>query len=100
MENPEIPWNYKDFGENGSLTFDFIKNNRTICNGIDYLENVSVNNFDVEKAMFLERRRRQYMASYQIQQWWLKETSNPKNVVCLRRLERDYDSDICQVTPN
>lgn len=90
IDNPDIPWNYKDFGENGSLTFDFIKKNITICNGIDYLENVSINNFDVEKATFLERRRRQYMASYQIQQWWFKVTSHPENVVCRRRLERVF----------
>lgn len=100
MENWDIPWDYKDFGENGTLTFDFIQENPTICDGVEYLENVCVNEFHVEKAAFLEGRRREYMAAYQIQQWWLKETSNPKNVVCMRRLDRDYDSEMCQVTPN
>ena len=100
MENSDIPWDYKDFGENGTLTFDFIQENPTICDGVEYLENVCVNEFHVEKEAFLEGRRREYMAAYQIQQWWLKETSNPKNSVCLRRLERDYDSEMCQATPN
>ena len=92
MDNPDIPWNYKDFGENGTLTFDFILNNPTICDGVDYLENVSSNEFHVEKAAFLEERRREYLAAYKIQQWWLKETSRPENAVCQRRLERDYDA--------
>jgi hypothetical protein len=99
VENPDIQWNYKDFGENGSLTFDFILENPTIFDGIDYLNNVSVNEFVAEKATFLERRRREYMAAYQIQQWWMRETSDPRNVVCQRRLEREFD-EMFQDTPN
>jgi hypothetical protein len=99
IENSDIPWNYKDFGENGTLTFDFILENPTICAGVDYLENVCVNDFRVEKEAFLERRRREYMAAYQIQQWWLRVTSDPRNVVCRRRLEREFD-EMFQVTPN
>jgi hypothetical protein len=99
MENSDIPWNYKDFGENGTLKFDFILENHTICNGVDYLENVCVNDFRVEKEAFLERRRREYLAAYKIQQWWWCVTSHPANVVCRRRLERDY-AEMFQVTPN
>lgn len=98
MENSDIPWNYEDFGENGSLSFDFIRENPTICGGIEYLNNVSVNEFKVEKEAFLEKRRREYMSAYMIQQWWHHVTSDPRNVVCRRRLERDYD-EMFQVTP-
>ncbi len=90
MENPDIPWEYENFGENASLTFDFMLENPTICDGVEYLGNVSVNKFTAEKAAFLERRRREYMAAYKIQQWWLRTTSDPGNVVCQRRLERDF----------
>jgi hypothetical protein len=90
IANPDIPWEYEHFGENASLTFDFILENPTICDGVEYLGNVSVNKFDAEKAAYLERRRREYMAAYQIQQWWLRTTSDPRNVVCIRRLERDF----------
>jgi hypothetical protein len=99
MENSDIPWNYKDFGENGTLKFDFILDNHTICDGVDYLENVCVNDFRVEKEAFLERRRREYLTAYKIQQWWWCVTSHPANVVCRRRLERDY-AEMFQVTPN
>ena len=44
-----------------------------------------------EKKMFEERKKREHMASYKIQQWWLQVTSHPNNPVCKRRLERDYE---------
>ena len=97
--NPQLPWKYQDFGMNGSLRFDFIINNPTIFDGCQYLNDICLNVFSVEKAAFLERRRREYMAAYRIQQWWLRVTSHPANVVCQRRLERDY-AEMFQVTPN
>lgn len=88
--NPDIPWDYDSFGENPSLRFDFIAANRTIIDGYEYLYNIYWNAFVAEKSAYLERRRREYMAAYQIQQWWLRTTSDPRNVVCIRRLERDF----------
>lgn len=43
-----------------------------------------------EKQMFEERRKREHLAAYRIQQWWLQVTSDPSNPVCKRRLEREY----------
>jgi len=98
INTPELGWDYNDVGINKTLRFQFILDNRTI-HGKEYLEYVDDNEFAVEKAAFLERRRREYMAAYRIQQWWWCVTSHPANVVCQRRLERDY-AEMLQVTPN
>jgi hypothetical protein len=52
-----------------------------------------------EKEKFEERRKREHLAAYRIQQWWLRVTSHPDNPVCKRRLEQDYE-EMFQVTPN
>ena len=90
IKTPELGWDYHDVGINNTLRFQFILDNRTI-NGKEYLDYVDDNEFVVEKAAFLERRRREYLAAYRIQQWWMRVTSDPRNPVCQRRLEREYD---------
>jgi hypothetical protein len=52
-----------------------------------------------EKRLFEERRKREHLAAYRIQQWWLQVTSHPDNPVCRRRLEREYE-EMFQVAPN
>lgn len=89
IKTPELGWDYNDVGINNTLRFQFILDNRKI-NGKEYLDYVDENEFVVEKAAFLERRRREYLAAYRIQQWWWRVTSNPANVVCQHRLEREY----------
>lgn len=98
INTPELGWDYNDVGINKTLRFQFILDNPTI-NGKEYLDYVDDNEFVVEKAAFLERRRRDYLAAYKIQQWWWRVTSNPANPVCRRRLEREY-AEMFQVTPN
>jgi hypothetical protein len=55
--------------------------------------------YSYEKKCFEERKHREHMAAYRIQQWWIKVTGHPQNPVCIRRLEREYD-EMFQVTPN
>lgn len=90
VNTPEINWDYSALGSNSTLRFQFILDNPTI-NGESYLDCVDYNDFRCEKQAFLERRRREYMSAYKIQQWWWCVTSNPVNVVCQRRLESDYE---------
>jgi hypothetical protein len=52
-----------------------------------------------EKMLFEERKKREHVAAYTIQQWWLQVTSHPDNPVCKRRLEREYE-EMFQVAPN
>jgi len=52
-----------------------------------------------EKQLFEYKLKNEHMAAYKIQQWWFCVTSNPRNPVCKRRLEREYN-EMFQVTPN
>lgn len=90
VDTPELDWDYAGVSTNNKLRFQFMLDNPTI-NGNEYLDYyVDENEFVAEKAAFLERRRRDYLAAYRIQQWWWRVTSHPANPVCRRRLEREY----------
>jgi hypothetical protein len=88
----------------GNLTFDYLIENKE---GIKMLQDHDVlkpgkllcEEYTHEEKSFKERKYREHMAAYCIQQWWLRVTSNPRNPVCIRRLEREYD-EMYQVTPN
>lgn len=89
IKTPELGWDFNEVGINNTLRFQFILDNRKI-NGKEYLDYVDENEFVVEKAAFLERKQREYLAAYRVQQWWWRVTSNPANLVCQHRLEREY----------
>jgi hypothetical protein len=44
-----------------------------------------------EKQRFVDKSRREYLAGYRIYQWWMWVTSNPRNSVCHRKLEQEFD---------
>ena len=83
-----------------NLTFDYLIEHKDAF--IEFIEQDTDNiimvaqlfqkEYPYEKKCFTERKQREYMAAYRIQQWWLKVTSHPDNVVCQRRLEREYDA--------
>jgi hypothetical protein len=81
-----------------NMTFDYLISNKNLFKNITHSLLLDVE-YIVEKQLFEERKRREYMAAYRIQQWWLRVTSDPRNPVCQRRLEREYD-EMFQVTPN
>lgn len=51
------------------------------------------NNWQHEKKEFVERKTREHMAAYKIQQWWLFITSSPEYAVGRRRIEAGYDNE-------
>jgi len=51
------------------------------------------NNFAHEKRLFVERKAREYLAAYKIQQWWVFMTSSPEYDVGRRRIEAGYDAE-------
>jgi len=51
------------------------------------------NNFAHEKRLFVERKAREHLAAYKIQQWWVFMTSSPEYDVGRRRIEAGYDAE-------
>lgn len=82
-----------------NLTFDYLIEHKDAF--IEFIEPDADNiimvaqlfqkEYPYEKKCFTERKQREYMAAYRIQQWWIKVTSHPENAVCQRRLENEYD---------
>ena len=75
-----------------NLTFDYLIEHKDDIKDAANRLTLFQNEYPHEKKCFKERKRREHMAAYRIQQWWLKVTSNPANAVCQRRLEREYDA--------
>lgn len=86
----------------GNMSFEYlISNNQRIKLLFNVEEMYNPNelllqNYSYEKETFEERKCVEHMAAYRIQQWWLRVTSDPRNPVCQRRLEREYDAEFPQ----
>jgi len=52
---------------------------------------ISQNPFNYEKELFIEKRMKEYLASYRIQQYYLKGICNPYCRIGYNKVNRDYD---------
>lgn len=65
-----------------------------MCNSLNYkchwLCN-SDNQLTRDKNKFEERKYREYLAAYRIQQWWIRIHDDPTYRVCREKVAKDYD---------
>ena len=87
-KNPDKPWNWMNISENPNLTMDIIKKN--FDNPFVWYW-ISRNPFKYEKELFIEKRMKEYLASYRIQQYYWKALTNPYCRIGLNKVNRDYD---------
>ena len=52
---------------------------------------ISRNPFKYEKELFIEKRMKEYLASYRIQQYYWKGICNPYCQIGYNKVNRDYD---------
>ena len=52
---------------------------------------ISRNPFNYEKELFIEKRMKEYLAAYRIQQIWNRVLSDPYYHIGFRKMNRDYD---------
>ena len=52
---------------------------------------ISYNLFTKEKELFIERKYKEYLSAYRIQQWFYMVTTIPKYNACKRKLERQCE---------
>jgi len=52
---------------------------------------ISLNLFNYEKELFIEKRMKEYLASYRIQQYYWKGICNPHCQIGYNKVNRDYD---------
>ncbi len=110
--NPKLPWDYEmftfredisrtelfehiadysdmfNFGSHPEIRFRDFKNDAIICWNFN---SVSYNKFTAEKRNFIERRYREYLAAYRIQQYYNLVMTAPVYEMCRKRIALDYD---------
>jgi hypothetical protein len=53
--------------------------------------NISCNPFKKEKELFIEKRMKEYLMCYKIQQYYWKAITNPHCMIGYNKVNRDYD---------
>ena len=53
--------------------------------------NLSFNKFSKAKQNFIEKRYKEHLSVYRIQQCWNRAISVPTNPICQRKIKRDYE---------
>ena len=90
IAHPDKPWIWGWYGLSGNpnITFDLV---------LSYPDkpwnwgNLSQNTFSKAKQRFIDRRYKEYLSAYRIQQYWNKAISIPTNPICQRKQKRDYE---------
>ncbi len=52
---------------------------------------LSYNTFSKEKQQFIDRKYKEHLSAYRIQQCWNRAISVPTNPICQRKQIRDYE---------
>ena len=112
--HPDLPWNWYGISQNHNLTMDFVERHpehlwdwfeisQSHNLTMDYVERhpelpwnwtgMSWNCFDKEKIVFVEKKYREHLSAFKIQQWYRKIAENPhhKSGICKRRVNAAYD---------
>ena len=87
-ENPDKPWYWNGLSCNLNITFDIV---------LAHLDkpwnwySLSQNTFSKAKQNFVDKRYKEHLSAYRIQQCWNKAISIPTNPMCKRKQKRDYE---------
>ena len=87
-DNPDKPWYWNALSRNPNITFDnvLIHPDKPWNWG-----NLSQNTFSKAKQRFINKRYKEYLSAYRIQQCWNRAISIPTNPMCKRKQIRDYE---------
>ena len=85
--NPDLRWDWYGVSWNPNLTMEFIEAHPDLR--WDW-SGVSCNTFKGEKQVFMEKKAREYMASYKIKSAWTEVYLSPYTEVGKRRLLKEY----------
>ena len=70
---------------NPNITLEFVSKN---SEKPWHWDKIFENAFPEEKKMFIQKKYREYIAAYQIQQWWYKITMSPQYQVGRKLIEK------------
>ena len=88
LKYPDKPWSWDWISRNPNITMEFVEKN--LDKPWDWI-GISLNLFNYEKELFIEKRIIGYLASYIIQQYYWKGICNPHCQNGYNKVNRDYD---------
>ena len=86
-DNPENPWHWSGISYNPNLNWDIIRANP---DKPWHWRGISSNPFTKEKELFINRKSREHMAAYKIQQWCLSIIVSPHYKIGRTMIDRKY----------
>ena len=87
-DNPDKPWNWVGLSRNPNITIDIVlAHPDKPWNWND----LSQNTFSKAKQRFINKRYKEHLSAYRIQQCWNRAISIPTNPMCKRKQKRDYE---------
>ena len=89
-QHPEHPWDWDGISFNPTLTMEYVEQHPE--HPWDWYE-ISQNDFKKAKNTFEEKKYREHLSAFKIQQWFRKIAENPnhKSGICKRRVNAAYD---------
>ena len=87
LDNPDKDWNWGYISYNPNITMDIIREHPDKSWDWDW---ISMNKFTKEKEQFVNRKYREYMASYKIQQWCLSILMSPHYKIGRTLIDKKY----------
>ncbi len=87
QDNPDKPWDWLGISRNPNITWKIIQDNPD-KNWSWY--NISRNKFTKEKEQFINRKCREHMAAYKIQQWCLSIIISPHYKIGRTMIDKKY----------
>ena len=87
-DNPKKPWKWNWVSFNPNININIIKNNPE--KPWDW-HGISQNPFTKEKEEFINRKYREHMASYKIQQWCLSIIVSPHYKIGRKMIDKKYN---------
>ena len=86
-DNPTKPWNWSSISMHPNITMDFIRDNPEKPWNWN---NIYINHFTKEKESFINRKYREHMAAYKIQQWCLSIIISPHYKIGRTMIDKKY----------
>jgi hypothetical protein len=87
-QHPELPWNWFWVSHNKNITMDFVERHPELH--WDWT-GISRNDFKKSKNAFIEKKYREYLSAFKIQQWFHYIKLNPTYNYCRKRVNMFYD---------
>jgi hypothetical protein len=88
MQHPEHPWNWNGISYNPNLTMEYIAQHPE--HPWDWNE-ISGNDFKKAKNAFIEKKYKEHLSTFKIQQWFHHIKLNPTYKYCRKQVNMFYD---------